>query len=185
MLYVALEAVKDHMRGEASRTVNDDVLLRALTAACRSIDDWCGRSFDRHETATARTYRASGGVVRTDDFWTLDGLLVAGAGLPASVDVEPFNGVVDGVAGFPYWRLVGRYTGKVTVTAKWGWAEVPAPVILATLHLTHTLVSHRDAPLGIAGMTEFGAARVPVDVHRQVAGLLAPYRRMDRKATVA
>jgi hypothetical protein len=156
-------------------------LAQAVLAASREVELWCGRQFNKTDTATARTYRpATCTLLRVDDFYD-DDITVDGWDL-ADLDLEPLNGVEAGVPGFPWRRLVAcgsrRFTSTaVEVTAKWGWAEVPPQVVEATEILASELFKLKDAPLGVAGFGDFGPVRVR-DMP-QVKRLLAPLRRPE------
>lgn len=209
-LYAAADEVRDYLRANQQNTSVDDFQFDlALDSACREIDAYCGRSFHQEilsdESATTRVYRpGSAGTVRVDDFWTTSGLVVATddnddgtfetTWAATDYELEPLNGHRQGLPGWPYWtiRAVNTRTfpcanrrASVQVTAKWGWAAVPDPVKRATLVLTAAALKVRDAPLGIAGMGDFGAVRVPMDQYRMIAAALRPYRRSDRVLQVA
>lgn len=68
--------------------------------------------------------------------------------------------------------LYGR--AVVEITAKWGWAVVPAPIKRAAVQLTSELFKAADAPFGVAAFGDFGPVRVgrfnPI-----VERLIAPY----------
>lgn len=161
------------------------LLEQAIAAASAWINDHCGRDFNQHTAdgvavASARVYEPSSfGRVDVDDFWTTTGLIVAtdtgDTGTYSSTwsgtdyTLKPFNGIESGVAGFPYRQIVavesrdflcrtGR--ARVQVTAKWGWAAVPDKVKQATRILASELFRLKDAPLGVAGVNEFGPIRV-------------------------
>lgn len=167
----------------------DDTLLRdAIATASRDIDNYCGRSFGKAETATARSYRPAGpGLVKVNDFWTTEDLVVSVDGATwttGAYQLEPLNGVVDGEEGWPYSELhaIGgsRFPrsvddrASVQVTAKWGWADVPAPVHQACLIIAAEAFKLKDAPFGVAGFGDYGVVRIrnnPI-----AASKLAPYR---------
>jgi hypothetical protein len=197
-LYATIEDAKAYIAGEDQRSSNDDRILAALTSASRKIDSYCGRPFyrvvDAASSASLRTYYPDTSYrVTLDDMWTTTGLVVATdtsdngtadtTWLAADYQLEPLNGVVDGLDGWPYYRLravAGRSfpQGKrpsVHVTAKWGWSAVPDPVKQACLHLTSTIYKMEDAPLGVAALNDFGPLRMSADLTRYVGSLLDPY----------
>jgi hypothetical protein len=177
---------------------NDDELLeKAIRAASRGIDDATDRRFFADSTATARVFYPDGRhLVRVDDFWTSDDLVVKtddddsgtfGTTWAASdYQLEPLNGVADGHSGWPYNRIraVGNQwffchrRASLQVTAKWGWAAVPAPIRDACLIAAAELYRMKDAPFGIQ-TGEFGAIRI--SANPRVAALLAPYMRYPLK----
>jgi hypothetical protein len=205
-VYATPAQLKQFLRADHPNVAADDVLFELeLEAACREIDRRCGRSFDTQvaasESPTARTFFAdTAATCRVDDFWTTSGLVVAtdddddGTAETAwTVDtdfvVEPAGGRVDGLGGFPFWRVVavgsrsfptGGRRRRVSVTARWGWEATPVAIERASLVATAAHLKVRDAPHGIAGFGEFGALRIPPDALRTIAGVLGPYRRVDR-----
>lgn len=205
-VYVTVAQLKQFLRADHSNVAVDDGLFELeLEAACREIDRRCGRSFDTQvsavESPTARSFFAdTSSVCRADDFWTVDDLVVATdddddgtAETTWTIDtdfvVEPDGGRVDGLDGFPFWRVVavgsrsfptGGRRRRVSVTARWGWESTPVAVERAALVATAAHSKVRDAPHGVAGFGEFGALRLPPDVLRTLSGVLGPYRRVDR-----
>jgi hypothetical protein len=166
----------------------------ALATASRQVEKWCGRQFNDAGVASTRTYAVDDPhVVEVDDFDTGTGLVVAtdedGDGVyettwPAGdYELQPLNGVVDGEPGWPFWMIAatGRRfpsrarCGRLQVTARWGWAAVPAPVKAATLILAAEGYKLSDAPFGVAGFGDFGVVRIRDNP--MAANRLAPYRR--------
>ncbi len=160
-----------------------DVLLQdALTSVSREIENVCGRVFTTASVATARTYEVcTPGTLRVDDFHTTDGLLIQGVAYTSDTwTLRPRNGVVGGQTGWPYTRITSfGYTlctgDEIEVTAKWGWAAVPAPVKEACKIATSDTLGMKDARFGVDGFNEFGPFRVR-DNHAVMAKL-APYIR--------
>ena len=157
----------------------------ALLAASRQVDRYCGRQFGRAEVATARTFPVGRTGVDTADFWTTDDLMVGAAvWTPESTSYTllPQDGVVDGVPGWPYYRLEGAFwvwpgiaagVSRVQITAKWGWADVPEEVKSATLMLAAEELKLKDTTFGVAG---FGDYAIRVRSNPKVAERLAPFR---------
>ncbi len=174
--------------------VTDARLTGALESVTAEIDQWCGRVFTMETEATARLYHAWNHTsARVDDFWTADGLVVAvdyaGDGTylttlaTSDYQLEPLNGVVGGVSGWPYYRIrlltrsLPCRTARpgLSVTAQWGWSAVPAPVKQACLIMAAETMKLSEAPFGVAGFDGFGAVRVRVNPMAERK--LAPYRR--------
>ncbi|MEU6267691.1 phage head-tail connector protein [Saccharopolyspora shandongensis] len=157
--------------------VDDSQLSAALEAASRNVESFCDRQFNDAGVASVRQFRATTpGLLVVDDFSTADGLTVTvdGVALEAGTyTAEPFG-------PGPFWKLrtvgVGRWPigGVVEVSARWGWAAVPAPVKEATLIVAAELFKLKDAPFGVAGFGEFGVVRVRDNP--KAASLLYPYR---------
>lgn len=207
-LYATIEEAKAYLAGEDQRSDNDLRITTALNTACRAIDAYCGRPFWRvigsSDSATTRTFYAdTHTLARVDDFWTTTDLVVATdtsddgtadtTWAAADYQLEPLNGVQDGLSGFPYNRIRAVESrwfpshgkrARLHVTAKWGWDAVPSPVKQAALQLTATVYKMEHAPFGVAAMGEFGALRVPVDTLRYVKAYLDPYRKIDSTMVV-
>jgi hypothetical protein len=138
---------------------DDGTFAAIVGAASRAIELFTGRQFNRAEAATPRRFRAVDCQRLTlDDFWTVEDLAVSVDGTVwdvADVDPRPWDGIVAGQLGWPFFDLftVGRSwpTGAqarravVSVTARWGWAEVPDPIGLAVLDVAE------DVAFGSAG----------------------------------
>lgn len=173
-------------------TFKDIDLQAAVASASSAINRHCGRQFGRTETASARSYRAGRSGVDIDDVWTMDDLVIDDRAYAAGQawELEPQDGIVDGVPGWPFNRLAtpwmehpiyhsnGLSGRKVLVVAKWGWAEVPPDVTEACLLLAADSLRSGDAPFGVAG---FGDYVVRVRANPKVAEKLAPYVRTPVK----
>src|SRR5690348_13880583 len=116
--YITTAQLADYLSIDDS--ADDTGLAAAITAASFAIDGWCGRNFaaiDANTVASARTYRCTDPYhVTIDDFATLTGLIVkTDMGdngtynetwtITRDYVCEPLNGVVDGQAGWPYYRI--------------------------------------------------------------------------------
>lgn len=191
--YATLAELKSRLQINTSS--QDAELLDVLLAASRAVDAFCGRSFADSGAVSTRTFRAiTGDLAYVDDFHTTTGLVIATdpsedasfSAVWAATDyqLEPLGGVMDGITGWPHSRIVavgnhafGVAPGRtlLRVTARWGWAAVPAPVKQATLILAEELYKLRDAPFGVAGFDQYGAVRVRDNP--RTAALLQPYVR--------
>lgn len=180
-------------------TTDDTAAGEAVLAASRALEKYCNRAFGRQETATARVYPVprTSQTICVDDFWTTSGMSVAidtaGDGTYATAwtsayyQLEPLNGMADGESGWPYSRIVatnyftlvayyGRVRAPIQVTAKWGWAAVPAGVLSAAYLLSMDYLALKDARFGQQGGTgDFGPWRV--QENKRAMAMLAPYRR--------
>jgi hypothetical protein len=129
----------------AHRLEVDDVQLSfagLVDAASRDVESFCHRQFNKTTIATARRFRPlDWRRLPVDDFHTITDLEVDVAGTVwdlASIDPQPWNGVKNGVPGWPFENLYttnGNWpnTSTITVTAQWGWAAVPEGIKQATL----------------------------------------------------
>lgn len=170
-----------------SNTTQDADIDAALLSAADTIHKYTGRQFGRADTVSTRSVYWTGGHLDTDDFWTTTGLSIGGVAWVdgnTSYVLEPADGVVNGVPGWPYERisryhgahpiyaaLGGHWNAPVLVTAMWGWEAVPAGITQASLLLVADHLKIKDAPFGVAG---FGDYVVRVRSNPRVAELLDP-----------
>ena len=147
--YLTLQELQDLARDQL--TAYDTEYQRAIAAASRQIDDYCGRHFWKEETPSERLFRPDEvDLLWTGDFATTDDLVVKtdedGDGVFETTwsatdwQAEPF----ERMNGRPYERIAavggrdfpvdctttsrGRRRSRrarVQVTAQWGWPEVP------------------------------------------------------------
>lgn len=172
----------------------DTQLTQALTVASRGAEKWCQRQFNDAGAASARVYYPTNcGMVAVEDFSTTTGLVIAtdsGADgtyettlASSQYELSPLNGIVNGMPGWPYWRIhtvnatlpTGTGRASVQVTARWGWAAVPADVKEAALIVAEETFKLKDAPFGVAGFGEYGVVRIRANP--KAAEMLADYRR--------
>lgn len=185
--YATRQELKDYLKVEI--TGHDDQLDDALSSSSREIEKFCGRQFNDSESESTRVYSPlTAEMAVVDDFHTDAGLVVEtdeddDGDFDTTWDsseyvLHPLNGIRDGVPGWPFWHIKTtgdrlfcpqgrRYPyGLVTrrpslrVTARWGWAEVPAPVKQSCLILAAETFKLAGAPLGVASFNEFGVIRV-------------------------
>lgn len=170
---------------------DDAELEDAIASVSREIERHCGRQFNRADTASQRLFVPTAPTwAYVDDIHSTTGLVVevdeTGSGSWSTWDadayqVEPLNGTVEGQDGWPYYKITaldgcfprcGR-RATLRVTAQWGWESVPAPVKQAAKILAAETVTLRTAPLGVAGVDDYGVVRVRDS--RMAAGKLAKY----------
>lgn len=182
--------------------IEDEV--EAASAKVRGI---CGRDFSPHVGAdTARVFRAvSCELVYIDDTYDIDTVeldldddgIFETTLTAAEYESEPANGVgPDGLTGWPTYllRAVGSSTWfpswnrrrNVKVTAKWGWAAIPAAVTEATLLLTNRLHYEVSVPGGVTPPDpNFGIPGAPLMRPHTAEGLLKPYVRVEKAIGIA
>jgi len=182
--YVASADLKAYLR---ITDTDDDVQIDlAVTAASRAVDRYTNRQFGLLSAPEARKYTARWDksrckwVVDIDDLMTNVGLTVAGDAAITDYSLRPTNA---DLKGKPWTQIVlnsggnGREDG-VTVTAKFGWSDVPVAIQQATLLQASRLFKRRDAPFGVAGSPEQGSElRLLAKVDADVEVVLGPYRR--------
>lgn len=193
--YLTLAQLKSYLTGVTGTTI-DSELQDSLSTGARDIDKFCGRRFWKDTVATARKFQVEPdrrGIVKVSDFWTTDGLIIAtddgGDGTfentwtTANYQLEPLNGVEDGIEGVPYYKIraINRTwpstaRASLQVTAKWGWNAIPAPVRSAQAILgIETAKLAREAPFGVAGFGVDGVVRLRDNQRAQ--SMLMPYQR--------
>lgn len=177
------------------------LLEEAIESASREIDKHCGRRFYKDTNATARVYDIGTPGIRdtclaaVEDFWDAASLIVktdtTGDGTYATTwsatdyQLRPLNGIVDGESGWPYYEIhaIGNQRfpcwgwqrpAPLQVTAKWGWAAVPAPVYQACLIIAQANYKLKDASFGSVGIADLGV--VTVTQVPAAAKKLKPYR---------
>lgn len=193
--YATLDELKAWIGIPDSKTDRDAELTRRLASAAEDINRWCHRQFGRDEVASTRVYRPGRYGLNTDDFWDATGLVItpylgttAGTGWDVTtLTLEPLNGIVDQVPGWPYNRICASWaTGgdhplwinllysasTVHVTAKWGWADYPANVNTANLLLAAQDSKAKDTPFGVSA---FGDYAVRIRSNPMAQEKLDPY----------
>lgn len=199
--YCTLVQLKGYIDQSGAVTIGtgDDTELEfAINSASRAIDAFCNRRFYLDAQVSARVFVAeSPTLLKVADFSTSTGLVVktdtVGNGTfdrtweTTDYQLEPLNGIQEGLEGWPYWRIRAiddeafpvDTRARVQITAKWGWAAVPDAVLQACLIQSLANFKRKDAPYGVVGFDEYGAARAQVEMDKGAQGHLAPYRRGD------
>ena len=182
-----------------SDSQDNDLLDDAINAASRQIDTFCGRYFYADGSASARKFFTNDPYrLRVDDISTTTGLVVKyddddDGTYEVTVasnyyQVLPINGIVGGITGNPYyiielisdgsneWQLdFSSNRPRAEITANWGYASVPEQIRQATLMLASALFAMRNAPLGVAGVGDFGV--VNIQQNREITRMIAPFRK--------
>lgn len=147
----------------------DGLIQDAIDSATEEITARTDRVFIQDDDVSEREFDCEGdGLLLVDDISTTEGLLLNGQPLSSQYKLLPRNGVVSGVAGHPYTRIksCAFFEGQTyTVTARWGWASIPAPIVEAAKMLAAETFIAKDTPLGVQGFNEFGAVRVRERAH--------------------
>lgn len=173
--YVTRAELKSYMGLETS--VMDAEVDAAISSASRAIEKHCFRQFNLAGAATARVFYplrpeltivddisdATGLIVKTDDDG--DGVFENTWTIGTDFELQPLNGVRNGVPGWPYWKIVacgtiksfrGSHRANVQVTANWGWLALPADVKQACKVLASDAFQYKDTRMGVAGADQFG-----------------------------
>lgn len=180
--YCSVEDVRQHIDDQDS-TIDTVMIERAINAASRAIDNYCGfptRRFWKDETPTVHEYTPENQrYVWIDDLASKTGLIIeTGAEFTTVLPttdylLKPLN--VDRFGPAYAWtklELVGSSLfpidihGRPTVriTGIHGWSEIPSEVEQACILKAVSILKRKDAPFGVAGFGEFGTAvRVRAD----------------------
>ncbi|WP_262420700.1 head-tail connector protein [Micromonospora aurantiaca (nom. illeg.)] len=187
--YIPLSLLKDSLGITTTDTARDVLLRQKLAAACRSIDDHCGRFFYRGRAVITRSMPAAGRLLDdnnpdgllllVDDIADTTGLVVqvrtsrTGA-WTTFTDFEPEEPVRP---GWPVTGLRGNWTSRsrVRITARPGWPAVPDTVAEAALLQASRLNKRKDTPEGVFGSADWGGAVRMARVDPDVATLLVPF----------
>lgn len=182
--YVRVEDFRDYIRD--NQNLDQTIIPVCITAASRSVDDFCGRHFyQTTETQYFSPNPSSLWLLALDDMdlATTDGLTVdVEFGIDGTYPetrtfgtdfiAEPINQSMNGIDGWPFTSLRAvngkiwppRYADfqrdTVRITGTWGWQAVPANVQLAALILAAENYKMMDAPFGYIGFGNFGTAKV-------------------------
>ena len=197
--YITQNQLKAFVGIPTSDSQDDDILDDAINAASRQIDAFCGRQFYADGSTSARKFFTNDLYrLRVDDISTTTGLGVKydddddgtyeTTVSSSDFQVLPINGVVGGIQGNPFyivelisdgnheWPLdFSSNRPRAEITAKWGYATTPEQIRQATLMLASELFAMRNAPLGVAGIGDFGV--VNIQQNREITRLIAPFRK--------
>jgi hypothetical protein len=181
---------------------DDASLTRAAGSASSQIAAWCDNGgFDKTAivSASARVFHPTSEYeCVVDDFWELTALAVAtdeaDSGtysttwtITTDFTLEPLNGRKHGqtwsyskikATGSRLFPCSLQNRATVQVTAAWGWATYPDPVVEAALIQASRIFRRKNSPEGVlGGFDQFGAVRVSTRIDPDVAALLSPYQR--------
>lgn len=191
MAKVSIEEFTAYIRSGNTEAINVDRLQSALDAADTAIDQYCDRAIfvADDEDTSARVYRPTPGsyLLGIHDCVEIESVVENSITLTEDSDfiADPLNGLTSAGESVPYSHLY-RYRqawwcdgpkATVTVTARWGWAAIPAGVAEATKILAKDIATSRARTGDVAGFGEFGVVRLRQSP--QITGLLAPYRRVE------
>lgn len=186
--YVELPLVKSAL-GKLTADDKDDLIQQAIAAASRWIDRRTGRRFFPDQAASPRTFPVHGQslydgcdqVLLVDDICTEDDLAVATGSTGSWSAVTGWEAGPDNslAIGLPLTQLRSRrgwlpWSGRVQVTARWGWPAVPDDIAQAALLQAMRFYRRKDSPQGVLGNSEWGPTRVSRS-DPDVEALIAPF----------
>jgi hypothetical protein len=187
--FASVEELKDYVNDKTA-TANYALVEAARLAAITELSNGCQRQFVVATTATARRFVAeSSELVRMDDCTTVTLVTSSGATVAsADYQLEPLNGRSVTGEAMPYDRirlLSGSWDfgssnareATISITATWGWASIPYPIIEAHKILTKDILSNRDVRFGLVAITD--AAGVGARTNPVVASAVNAYRRVE------
>ena len=189
--YCSLAEIKASAR--ITDSVDDALLELAVESASRMVDSYTQRYFYNGGTATRLFAPQDSYVTEIDDLITLttlqtsDGDDFGTTWAAKDYQLEPLNGIVDGLTGYPATRIravddflfnVLDLEATVRITGVWGWSAVPTAVKQATVIQAARIFKRNDSPLGIAGFGDMGAVRVGVQLDPDVKHLIDVYRKV-------
>ena len=189
--YCTLAQIKAALRIPASDAVDDTLLEMAVESASRMIDAECDRNF--FSTSATRDFVPSDTTtVDTDDLTAITSVKLDDDGngtfnitlAVTDYQTEPLNQRVSGNA-FPIYRLrmIGDYLlpiwgrqATVRIQGTYGFTPVPKQIEQATVIQGSRIFKRLDSPLGFAGFSDMGVARVG-RVDPDVAMLIRPFKK--------
>ena len=189
--YCTLAQIKAALRIPASDTVDDTLLEMAVESASRMIDAECDRNF--FSTSATRDFVPSDTTtVDTDDLTAITSVKLDDDGngtfnitwAVTDYQTEPLTPRVSGNA-FPIYRLrmIGDYLlpiwgrqATVRIQGTYGFTPVPKQIEQATVIQGSRIFKRLDSPLGFAGFSDMGVARVG-RVDPDVAMLIRPFKK--------
>lgn len=202
--YCGLEELKDRL-GITDNT-DDSSAQMAIQAAATWIMEYTGQHF--HRITETRTFAPHDiWQIDIDPLVSITQLSVdtTGNGVydqpwTQNVDYQLklgrdlFNLNATGIAR-PYKKVQTLQTGKlfpflypfshqdrVQIAGTWGWPAVPPPVSQANLVLAAQWFKEKDAPFGVAGVSDFGVVRI--QQNPWIVEMLRPYLNPKRKVGV-
>lgn len=184
--YCTVDDLREQLSESKVGNFSQNLMVRAVNAASRAVDNYTGRRFWQDETPQTLSFPAP---LAGNDLWlpgkyeisTDTGLVVTtddGTGTyptawTAVTDytLYPYDANASGSQYRAWWVLEGTGTRPfsvrgvrglypVRVTARFGWSSVPVEVEQATLLKAAALFKRKDAPFGVAQFGDIAAVRI-------------------------
>lgn len=184
--YPTVQDVLDFCRNELP-TADTALATSALAAAISEIRSGTQRNLVlAPATATARVFvPASRMHVRIDDAVSITSVVNKGVTL-TGFQTDPLNGVSKSGEYRPIEQIDlingdlfefgddNAAEATVTVTARWGWLNIPEPIRFATLILSKDILSNRDVRFGLVAVTD--AAGIGARTNAEVRAAIHAHR---------
>ena len=197
--YASLSDVKAAAR--ITDSIDDSLLEMAIESSSRDIDAYTERVFfNTGATAVARVYIPENiYLLETDDIISVTSIKsdTTGEGgfnetwTATDYQLEPLNGIAGGIAtpftriraiGSKLWpiyepRDINAGQASVQITARFGFAAIPAAIKQATILASLRAYKRFESPTGVLGFSDVGVVRIgrlDPDVER----LVQPYRKI-------
>lgn len=200
--YLTLGQLKAWPGAGIGSSDSDANLQAALSAASRTIDAYCKRTFWRTGVASVRKFQlldpthcavddiADQTTITFPDYpeWVLGTTIEAWPLTPPPTwgrvidDVQqwPISSLIAQDTWFDYWQDIYSQRGRLKVSAEWGCPYIPDAVKMACYLLATRLFKRKDAPEGIMGWSDIGALHIR-SRDPDVAALLDPYSRIEQQ----
>lgn len=179
--YVTSAGLKSYLR--IDDTADDVFIALWATTVSRNVDDFCGRQFGRVALVESREYatvydRHQGCyVAEIDDLQSVASMIVLDQNATEITDytLSPVNALQKGK---PYERIAVTVAGPLTISALWGWTDVPSAVPTGAYLQAARLAARRDSPFGISGSPqEQGEIRLLAQLDPDFRTSLKPLKR--------
>lgn len=190
LAYCSLADLKNSLR--ITDGIDDALLESAIESASDLINGYAQRSFLNAGSAVRYFAPESNTLVQIDDLISLTSLESSQSAngvydtvwTSANYQLEPLNGISDGLNGWPYTRIrtvdalypVWNERATIKVTGVWGWSAVPRPIRQATIIQASRIFKRNDSPMGVISAPDLGFIRVGTKLDPDVAQLVEPYR---------
>jgi len=191
--YVTQAAFDLYVRDKIGATTATEaaLLVASLAAAEQAVNEYCVRNFvvvAVDAVATARVFIPDGTQrLLIDDARAVTSVSVDSTAVDSTLyQLEPLNNLSASGAYRPHerifyldsrWPISTRGKASVSVTARWGWAAVPAAVTEATKIIGKDIVQQRQT---VGNLAAVGDIATSVRLNTYVRELLRPFIHPDR-----
>jgi hypothetical protein len=202
--YIGLEEFKDRLG--ITDSDDDSQAQIAIQTVCDWVNQWCGQHFTRitevrtfvpHELVKVNIdplVSLTALNVDRDGDGTFEEAWVQGTDYQLRIGPDSYNLNATGILR-PYRQAYTVQSGKlfpfiypfahldrVQIAGTWGWSQVPASVTQASFILAADLFKSKDAPFGVAGVSDYGVTRI--QANPWLIELLRPFKNTKRSVGV-